>query len=152
MAAFTYEYRVPGLQKVPAQVAGEECERLDRSAAGLSPQTLLDASRDVAAPLHDEFEWNDEVAAEKYRLRQARSIIQNIVCATIHDEEVIEERAFVSVRPNPVSAYVSLQRALSNDEWKEHLLKTAKDELQVFRAKYGRISQLASVIEAIDAL
>lgn len=152
MAAFTYEYRVQGLQKVSAQIAGEECERLGRSAAGLSPETLLDASRDAAAPLHNEFEWDDEVAAEKYRLRQARAIIQNIVCTTVHGEEEITERAFVSVRPNPVSAYVSLQSALSNDEWKEHLLKTATDELKAFRVKYGRISQLAGVIEAIDAL
>ena len=66
MAAFEcrYSYRVPGLQKAPAEVTGRVFEALANSESGLSPRTLVDASRDVNAPLHNEFEWRDDVAAE----------------------------------------------------------------------------------------
>ena len=151
MAAFSYTYRVPGLYKTPAEIAGSVCQQLQNSADGLTPRTLLDASRDVNAPLHKEFEWRDDVAAEKYRLRQAQGIIQNIVVVEITkaDEVPKADRAFVCT-PGGKSAYVSLQSALTNDKWREYLLGEAKREMQSFEQKYRRIKELAGVMEAID--
>ena len=63
MAAYMYEYRVKGLVKAPAQVAGEIMEQLEQSEQGLSPASLLDASRDESAPLHGEFECRTGVPA-----------------------------------------------------------------------------------------
>ena len=87
MAAFEckYSYRVPGLQKAPAEVTGRVFEELANSEGGLSPRTLVDASRDENAPLHNEFEWRDDVAAEtggttcsKKRGATARTSLANI--------------------------------------------------------------------------
>lgn len=150
MAAFTYEFKLSGLVKAPAQKVGELFEKLQNSPEGLSPSTVLNASRKKGSLLHDDFEWNDGVAAEKYRLQQARFIIQNItiVQETTDQEErlVHKDRAFVST-PGQVGAYVSLHNALTNDEWRNHLLKCAKDEMETFCAKYARLTELASVIE-----
>ena len=147
MAAF--EYRVPGLFKTPADVAGAECERLQNSKQGLSPATLLDASRDVNAPLHGEFEWRDDVAAEKYRLGQAQKIIQNLrIVVTRSDGTQEQERSFVAT-PGGKSRYVTLAAAMSNDSWRQHLLEQAKEDMIIFQSKYRRLEELADVNAAI---
>lgn len=145
-----YEYKVPGLYKVDAQIAGEICEELQNSPQGLTPESLLEVSSDKSCPLHDEFEWRDDVAAQKYRLQQAANLIR---CITIvvdkGDAEPQNERAFV-VKPGRESAYVSLKNAISNDVWREHLLKQAKDEMRWFQGKYRRLEELAGVCAEID--
>lgn len=151
MAAYSYSYRVPGLQKVSADVAGAECQRLDESEQGLSPVTLLDASRDERAPLHGEFEWRDDVAAEKYRLDQAAGIIRNIVIVPVTTEDAVPQasRAFVCT-PGGKSVYVSMQSAMTNDDYRNHLLSEARKEMGYFAQKYRRLTELAGVMAAID--
>lgn len=151
MAAFSYSYRIPGLMKASAEVAGKECQRLQDSVEGLTPETLLDASRSEKAPLHDEFEWRDDVAAERFRLRQAQDIIRNIVIVECKDGEATTkvDRAFVST-PGGRSIYVSLQSAITNDDWRNHLLAEARRELGWFAQKYRRIKELAGVVQEID--
>ena len=145
-----YEYKVKGLFKVDAQVAGEVCEKLQNSPQGLSPETLLEASSDASAPLHDEFEWRDDVAAQKYRLQQAANLIRCITLVVdTNDIEGDNPRAFVCT-PGNKSAYVSLKSALSNDVWREHLLKQARDELRWFQGKYRQLDELAGVNAEID--
>ena len=145
-----YEYKVKGLYKCDAQVAGEICEELQNSPQGLSPETLLDVSSDKSSPLHDEFEWRDDVAAHKYRLQQAADLIRCItVVIDSGNAEPQNERAFVC-KPGGESAYVSLKNAISNDVWREHLLQQAKKDLQCFQGKYRRLSELSAVNAEID--
>ncbi len=150
MAAFSYEYRVPGLFKAPAEVAGAICQQLSDSEAGLSPATLLDASRDSTSSLHDDFEWRDDVAAEKFRLGQAQKIIQNLrIIVTRADGGEEKERSFV-VTPGGKSAYVALSAALTNEEWRKHLLQQAREDAEIFMAKYRRLEELADVNVAMQ--
>jgi hypothetical protein len=44
----------------------------------LQPFDVVEAARDPGSPLHDSFEWNDSVAAERYRLEQARRLIRTV--------------------------------------------------------------------------
>lgn len=149
MAAFSYEYRTPGLYKTPADVAGAICQQLSDSEAGLSPATLLEASRADDAPLHGEFEWRDDVAAEKYRLSQAQGIIRNLrIVITRVDGTEQKERSFV-VTPDRNSTYVPLQSALTNEVWRSHLLQQAREDMELFQKKYGRLTELADVLWAI---
>ena len=141
MAAFYYA--VPGINKVSAQVAGEIMEQLEQSERGLSPASLLDASRDENAPLHGEFEWNDAEAAEQYRLSQAGSLIRNI--RIVAEEQEAPVRAFVCTGERK-SAYVSLQSALNNETWKSNLLEAAKRDMAFFSAKYRTLETLSGVI------
>lgn len=151
MAAFTYEYgyRVRGLNKAPAQVAGEMMEQLEQSEKGLSPETLLDANRDENAPLHGEFEWRDDVAAEQYRLNQAGGIIRNIVRITVETQEQVPVRAFVPTGERK-QAYVSIATALTNEQWRKNLLEQAKRDMQAFSSKYRNITELSDVLTAMQ--
>lgn len=142
-----YQYRVKGLQKVPAQVAGEVCEWLENSEQGLSPRTLLDASRDANAPLHNEFEWNDSEAAERYREQQAGSIIRNLYIVSAERREEDTARAFVSVHTEQKQGtYHNLKVVLDNEAMREKLFASAKRDMQSFIAKYKTLEVLSNVI------
>ena len=44
----------------------------------LTPQRVVAAARDASNPLHGQFEWDDSVAGEAYRIEQARSLVRSI--------------------------------------------------------------------------
>ena len=150
MAAFKYEFKTPGIYKVSAEVVGEVCEQLQDSAAGLSPATLLDASRDENAPLHGEFIWNDSEAAEKYRLSQAAGMIRNLtIISKRTDGSEVRDRAYVSA-PGGNSKYMALSHAMSRIDLREHMLKQARMDCTCFMAKYKRLQELTSVVDAMQ--
>lgn len=147
-----YQYRVKGLQKVPAQVAGEVCEALENSTVGLSPKSLLEASRNVNAPLHDEFEWDDGVAAEAYRETQARDIIRNIYVVKVDQpEEEPRIRAFVNAKSETrPGSYHNIRTAVQDVDIKVQLLAAAKRECVSFVAKYHSIEELCGVVREME--
>jgi hypothetical protein len=147
MAAFTYEFGIKGIHKVSAQVVGEMIEELNNNGTEVTPELLVELSRDPSSPTHDEFEWDDTVAAQKYRTEQARQLIAHIRIVKEEDQEY-KVRAFVPT-PERNSVYVPLQNALNNDSYREHLLKQAKADSEIFLAKYRRLEELASVTEAM---
>lgn len=146
-----YEYKFPGMYKIPAQTVGELCEKLQESETGLTPSSFVDASRDPESPTHSMIEWRDDVAAEAYRIEQAANIIRSIVVIQEDTDPVEKDRGFV-VTPGGKSVYVSMQSALNNEEWKEHLLAQARKDMIAFKAKYRRIAELAAVIDEMDKI
>ncbi len=157
--AIIYKYRVEGLQKVSADIAGKVCQNLTKTKDGLTPKRLVEVSRPETAPLHGEFEWNDDVAAEKFREEQARLIIKNVVIidSSVNEErelkavisEEVKDRAFVSTGERK-NQYVTLATALSNKEWRESLLEQAKKDMIAFKTKYHRLTELSAVFEKMD--
>ena len=151
MSAYTYTF-AGGFKQEYAQTVGELCEKLEASDGGLTPQTLLDASRDESSPTHALFEWDDTKAAEKWRLEQASSLIRNIRIVRTDDTEerkALKDKGFV-VTPGRQSAYVSLDTALHRENYRAYLIEQAKRDCETFEAKYRRVSELASVIAAMD--
>lgn len=75
-------------------------ERIERKHGVVSPDNLLEESRPAGAVLHGLFEWDDTVAAEKFRAEQARDIIGNIAVVRILGNQPQEPvRAFVNIVP-----------------------------------------------------
>ncbi|MBQ7703940.1 MAG: hypothetical protein IJT73_00710 [Selenomonadaceae bacterium] len=149
-----YEWKFESKYPVSAQVAGETMEQI-RLASGkgyLEAEDLLEESRADSAPLHPCFEWNDDIAAEKYRLAQARDMIKNITVKVIDEKPLTEpQRAFVTVVPNTAKGkFVPLQIALETPEYRAQVLQNARWELQNFKRKYNAYSELSKVFEAID--
>lgn len=130
-----------------AQVVGEECERLE-SEGRLTPQALVDASRPEDAPLHCCFEWNDSVAAEKWRQTQAAYIIRSVEVTV--DESCEPTRAFVATVTDDSREYRAIGYVLRSSEGRDALLDAARRELLSFRRKYSNLHELAGIFSAID--
>jgi hypothetical protein len=44
----------------------------------VTPDAVLADAQNAKSPLHDQFEWDDTVAARQYRLQQARELIRSV--------------------------------------------------------------------------
>lgn len=84
------KWRVEGIYKADAQKVADEI-----GDNRISPQELLEKARDVNSELHKCFEWNDSIAAEKYRLQQARVVLVNLVYET--DNKDVEPTRYLQV-------------------------------------------------------
>jgi len=138
------EWKVKGLYKADAQKVADEI-----GSGQITPQEVLEKARDVNSELHKCFELDDSIAAEKYRLQQARSIIINLVYAPKKEEEQ-SVRCFSLT--SKVSTYQPTQQFLVQDDEYQTLLKRALAELEAFKRKYHTLTELEAVFEAIETV
>ncbi len=114
-----------------------------------TPQQILDLARDESTELHKCFEWDDTIAAEKWRLQTARQI-----CCSIKVKIEKSETELVSYRiiqhDSQRQAYAPVILTVRNEDEYTRLLNRAKAELESFRKRYKNIVELESVIDEID--
>lgn len=142
-----YQWKLQGLYPIDAQDAGEELDRIYDKFGSLKPEYVVNESRSRKSPLHDCFEWDDEVAAESYRKEQARHLICNV--AVIRDDEdkpIAPTRAYVHAS----SDYHPISIVLKSRDMTEELLDDAFREMRSFQEKYSSLQKLAHVMDAMD--
>lgn len=138
---------------IPAQVAYDVLLDLDKEGRK-NAKALVEVSRPEDAPLHALFEWDDSVAAEKYREYQGRWIIRHI--GIQEEPENVDEpapiiRALFQIDDH--SNDYEFTTVIMNDAEKyERLLQVAKKELAQFKVKYANLKELRKVFKAIDEI
>ena len=139
------EWKIKGLFNADAQRVADEIGE-----NSITPEQVLEKARnDENSELHKCFEWNDGIAAEKYRLIQARKIIINL--AYVPKEKTDEPvRCFQITREK--SVYMPTKQFLVNNDEYQDLLKRAKVELESFKRRYATLSELEIVFEAIESI
>ena len=135
--------------KTPAHVAAQEMQKLHET-VGLTPHNLVEASRDETAPLHNEFEWNDSTAAEKYRETQAAQMIRSITFTETEQESIPEPIRMYF--PTGEKTYEPIQIIMSDKNKQQALLEHALRELIWFKKKYKMLNQLSGIMAEIDIL
>lgn len=143
--------------KVPAKVVGEKIEEIIDSGDELNKFTFLDASRPEDSSTHCLFEWDDDKAAELYRLHQSSNIIRNlhIEVSNVDSDEIRITPAYINVERNNAKNYASYRRidvALSDSGMRNIVLENAKRDMRIFRNKYGSLKELSKVIYEINEL
>src|SRR3990167_8520546 len=110
-----YEFKRAARVSGDPEIIGNELRKLmDAHGGSVTPTDIVAAARKKGSPLHEFFEWDDTVAAEQYRLVQARFLLRIIV--NIDDSENRPMvRAFVHVDPNLQSSrYMQIESALEH--------------------------------------
>lgn len=131
--------------KADAQKCFEEMGDKD-----ITPERVLDIARDENTELHKCFEWDDGIAAEKYRLSQARQLITYLIVKSDDEKEDTPVRVFqISSEPQ---TYQPIKVFIENEDEYKILLKRAKTELVNIRNRYKQLSELEEVFAAIDSL
>lgn len=83
-----YQWKIPSLAKdISVNDAVEEFKRIETKYGALTPENIVDAARPESATLHSAFEWDNNKAAQQYRLQQARNVINNVEVKIISDSE-----------------------------------------------------------------
>lgn len=144
-----YQWKSGSRIKADAQKSGELFEQLSNTAEGLTARTLLDANKPETAPLHNEYEWNDETAADNWRLHQSRHFINSIAIIETTSEDVeTPVRAFHITTSE--SKYEPITAIIKEPDKYAALLKSAKAELMSFKNKYNTLRELTPVLKAIE--
>jgi hypothetical protein len=144
-----YKWKTASYIKADAEKAGKMCEELERT-GGLTAERLVEANEPEDAPLHDEFEWNDEKAAGEWRKQQARHIINSLVIVS-EKQDAEPVRAFISIeRASP--NYESLDVIIHSEDKYAALLAMALKELEAFKKKYSQLAELNALFDIINEL
>lgn len=115
----------------------------------ITPEEVLEKARNEKTELHRCFIWDNNLAAEKYRLQQARQIIQLLVVVPkSEDSEPIRAFQITSER----NTYQPTRLFLEQPDEYQTLLRRAKAELQEIKKRYKMLSELETIFEAIDNL
>lgn len=137
-------WKIDGIFKADAAKVAEEIGE-----GRFTPREVLEKARDESTELHKCFEWDDGIAAEKYRLGQAECLIRMLYIPS-PKPGVSEIRKYsITTERN---TYQPTRLFLEQEDEYAALLKRAKAELAEFRKKYRTLSELQEVFEAIDAL
>ena len=142
-------WKIDGFYKADASKVAAEISSLGEN---FTTQEIVEKARSTDSELHKCFEWNDSIAAEKYRLTQAQNILRLLV---VTKNEVDREpqktnlRVFHSdgMRKNSYSPIQIIVK--KNDEY-EVLLNNALAELKSFKKKYHMLSELEEILALID--
>ena len=143
-------FRQADAQKVASEIM-EICEDI-----GSAPKSeILNKARDEDTELHKCFEWDDGIAAEQYRLFQAGHIVRTLVIKQERDPEDEAERKpeiRFFYKAESSEGYKPTTKIVRDKDSYDATLARAFSELQAFKAKYYMITELESVIAAIDSL
>lgn len=128
-------------------------DRIIGKKGNVTPEDLVDAARPKRSPIHGMFEWDDTVAAEKYRLEQAGYFIRSLrISLTITGGGVTVVRPLISVVSNGKKTYVPTVKALDDQEYRAQIIAQALRELTSFQAKYAALKELGDIFAAIERL
>ena len=124
----------------------------------LTPENILESAKKKKSPLHNMFDWEDSLAGQKWRLHQARIII-NEVKVKIDDKEYYAfENVIVSVPKEEsksgdcdVSAkreYKPVIEILSDEDLRRQVIKSALNHLEYWEKQNEKYSELSPIIKS----
>lgn len=142
------EWKIKGLYKADAETVYKEITALGDS---FSPADIVEAARNESSELHKCFEWDDNIAAEKYREHQARMVIAQLVVRTeTTDNTPVSVRVISSA--NAMNSYMPTKMLIRSEPEYADLLERAKRELRAFQQKYITVVELQDIFAMIDTL
>ena len=136
-----------GLYKgVDAQTVAEEIMSIGDAA---TPQEIVDKARSEKTELHKCFEWDDSIAAEKYRIEQARDVVHHLI---VKEQKVNPDRPPIRffVKPEKSDGYKPVTYVVRKEDEYADLLERAWRELRAFKAKYSCLQELKEILDLID--
>lgn len=133
------------LHKADAQLVAEEIVSIGENA---TPAQILGKARDPETELHKCFEWRDDVAAEKYRLQQARQV----VCHLVIRETIREDRPPIRfmLQAKNGAGYEPTKIIYKDPDKYQALLDGVLRQLVAIRNKHSNLAELEEVFSAID--
>jgi len=140
------------LQKEDAQEIGEAIERLLKERDGqLRPEDVVEDSKNPLSIFNKYIHWDDESAANKWRIHQARNIINSIriVIEDIDSKPLVN--AFVNITVlEQGKRYIAVKTAMNNKEYYKQLLDEARYEIEMWYKKYNLYPSLKKIMGDIE--
>lgn len=129
-------------------------ERIDKilkiqSQKGLTPENLINEAKDKNNPLHDLFDWDNNIAGDKWRLQQARVIINEVKVVIDEKEYYAFENVSVKVNDNleHKREYMPIVTIMSNKELRQQIIRSALQQLAYWEKQNEKYTELMPIIQ-----
>jgi hypothetical protein len=125
--------------KGDAQKIGEWIDSLEEK----TPEVIVQKAKNKRCPAHHCFTWEDSEAAEKWRLQEARMLVNAIVVEEESENETVSRPAFESVIIGEQRQYVPTTiESLSDDEIWEQIADEAVMTIRTLQHKLNTYSYI----------
>ncbi len=141
-----------------AQLIGQILEGLEDRDEMFKARKVLEHARDPRSPLHKYFEWDDNKAAEAYRLEQAGRLVAFVTIEVVDASgNKKRERAYHSITISEADGskkrgFMSIRRIKQESDLQEQLVQRALQTLRVWRDMYHRFQRFHELIVCIDQI
>ena len=131
-----------------AQVYGERLEELG-SKENITAERVVDDAKSKSSPLHNAFEWDDTVEANKWRLHKARLLMNFVELEiVVSKEETKYVQANISLKSQ--KGYIPVIKVLNNADMRMELIGQALDEVDSWQKKYQEYRELSDIFTGIE--
>lgn len=133
------------------EVAHAEIERIDKLHGKATAELVVQASKKKTAPLHHCFTWDDTVAGEQWRKREARKIMGALEVVVVRgDAPPSRAPAFVNVERG--EGYRPIEIVMECESMRSTILERARQDLNHWRRRYGHLKKYSELVDIIDEL
>jgi len=144
----------PGAQfsKKDAQKFGTYIDKLHKKHTGVTPTVLVEDAANPKSPLHGYFNWDDSDAAHKFRVEQARHLLNHLeLVVTVEGRDPTPIKGFFNVKsPTGSPVYVSFETVKNDAQLRLQVLEDAFNELVYWKSRYEEYQEFGEVVMAIE--
>ncbi len=129
-------------------------QRLEEETGTLRVDDVIDEARDPDSPLHTEFDWDDSVAAEKWRREQARELIRTVRVEIVIQNHTIIAPAYVRdpSAGTKEQSYVSTVRIRNDKDTARDALMYEIDRIESSLARARNVAAALGLEAEVDAM
>lgn len=136
---------IKNAKKANPQTIGSALAQIAQQQKGrLTPPAVVEAARNNRHPLHKFFEWDDAVAAESYRLDQARTLIRSV--RIVGEGDADPAPAFLSISDKGGTSYRTLADVMDSADLQNTVLLAAERDLAAFEKRYRTLADICEII------
>jgi len=129
---------------------------------GLTAENLLKKASKKSSLLYEFFDWDNSSAGEKWRLQQARNVI-NEIKVVVEDKEMY---AFESVKVEVedlkptasikkginIREYKHIVEIMNNEEYRKQLIKRALAEAVYWKERHSELTELSPIFSLVEEI
>lgn len=162
MTTFSWQRNFSGNKIADAQDVGQRLEQLRRELRRpITAEDIVDDAKAKSSQLHAFFEWDDTIAAHKWRVAQTGRMIGSLQRAEKDGRgRDVGVRAFVAVtnrelatsaeRKEAARLLVPSDVAMADVDMRNEILHRAMYDAERFTNRWGHIKQLAKIFQAVE--
>jgi hypothetical protein len=129
-------------------------EQISQEHGSLSAELIVEQASDPNHPLHDKFEWDDDIAARLFRLEQASQMIRSVHINVQRGDDTgktISVRKYVAVseitdRADARGEYLKVEDVINSDIYRTAWLQRLQREWQLLRRKAEGSAEFARYV------
>lgn len=131
-----------------ATVFGTALDEIKNGTGRYKAAAIVEYARPATSPIHEMFEWNDEIAGEKYRKIQARSYVNDLVVEIVSNGKSVSMPVAFSFGPG--DGYTDSRHVMETAELRQRLVAQALKEANSWRTRWKHLNELSNVFAAIE--